>query len=118
MLNIQFALVLVAIWHIHCSIALMGHEHSGSPINYFEVIVIKEILNMTGKKMKVKKRNEGQKKLPIDVVCPNCNFKINVDEIGLVMFESCTVFSCPICKKTIAIQPKGKEFEIRVEDDQ
>jgi predicted RNA-binding Zn-ribbon protein involved in translation (DUF1610 family) len=68
--------------------------------------------------MKVKKRDQEQRKLPNEVVCPNCNFKVNVDDIGLVMFESCTVFSCPICKKTIAIQPKGKEFEIKVEEDQ
>ncbi len=67
------------------------------------------------KKSKVQKQNE--KNIENEVICPNCNFKINIDDIGLVMFESCTVFSCPICKKTIAIQPKGKEFEIKVEDE-
>ena len=67
--------------------------------------------------MKVRKRNREQQNIPAEVTCPNCNFTINVEDIGLVMFESCTVFSCPICKKTIAIQPKGKEFEIRVEND-
>lgn len=67
--------------------------------------------------MNVKKRDRDKNITPTEVTCPNCNFTINVDDIGLVMFESCTVFSCPICKKTIAIQPKGKEFEIKVEED-
>ena len=66
--------------------------------------------------MNMKRRGQHQMDVPDEVTCPNCNFTINVDDIGLVMFESCTVFSCPICKKTIAIQPKGKEFEIKVQE--
>ena len=52
-----------------------------------------------------------------EVTCPNCNAQVDIEELGMVMFESCTVFSCPVCKKTIAIQPKGKEFEIRADDE-
>jgi hypothetical protein len=36
----------------------------------------------------------------------------------MVMFSSATVFSCPVCNKTIAIQPKGEEFEVLKELDQ
>lgn len=69
--------------------------------------------------MKMKKGRKNKDRKLNDVICPNCNFKIDVNEIGLVMFESCTVFSCPVCKKTIAIYPKGKEFEIKqMEEDE
>ena len=53
-----------------------------------------------------------------EITCPNCNAEINIDELGLVMFKSCTIFSCPICKKTIAIQPKGKEFSVELRDNE
>jgi len=46
------------------------------------------------------------------IICPNCKAKIKIEELGLVMFKSCTVFSCPVCNKTIAVQPKGEEFKI------
>ncbi len=51
------------------------------------------------------------------IVCPNCRAKITIDELGMVMFKSATVFSCPVCSKTIAVQPKGKEFELKIEDN-
>ncbi len=56
------------------------------------------------------KKPENNKINMID--CPNCNAKISIEDLGMVMFESCTVFSCPVCSKTIAIQPKGEEFKI------
>ncbi len=67
----------------------------------------------------MKKKVNKQKKIEgySEIICPNCNFKINTDDLGLVMFESCTVFSCPVCKKTIAIHPKGKEFELEAVDE-
>ena len=46
------------------------------------------------------------------ISCPNCKADISIEDLGMVMFESCTVFSCPVCSKTIAIQPKGDEFKI------
>jgi hypothetical protein len=51
-----------------------------------------------------------------EMTCPNCNAQVNIEDLGMVMFKACTVFSCPVCKKTIAIQPKGKEFEIRADE--
>lgn len=50
------------------------------------------------------------------IKCPNCNSKIKIEELGLVMFKSCTVFSCPVCNKTIAVQPKGEEFKIETKE--
>ena len=67
--------------------------------------------------MKVNKRKMNKQKVLKSITCPNCNFNIDIDDIGLVMFTTCTVFSCPICKKTIAIQPKGKEFSIETVED-
>ena len=52
-----------------------------------------------------------------EINCPNCNTDINLEELGLIMFKSCTVFSCPVCKKTIAIQPKGNEFVVRTHEE-
>ncbi|WP_455392316.1 hypothetical protein [[Eubacterium] cellulosolvens] len=49
------------------------------------------------------------------ISCPNCKAEISIEDLGMVMFESCTVFSCPVCSKTIAIQPKGDEFKIEAE---
>jgi hypothetical protein len=60
--------------------------------------------------MTVKKPN-SKEQIP-EIICPNCRAKIDIEDLGMMMFESCTVFSCPICKKTIAIQPKGQEFQI------
>lgn len=62
------------------------------------------------------KKPEQKNDDPI-IECPNCNAKIDIEDLGMMMFESCTVFSCPICTKTIAIQPKGKEFEFELQDD-
>jgi hypothetical protein len=53
-----------------------------------------------------------QKNTPRIIKCPNCKAEISIEDLGMMMFESCTVFSCPVCTKTIAIQPKGKEFQI------
>ena len=50
------------------------------------------------------------------IKCPNCRSRIAIEDLGMVMFESCTVFSCPVCEKTIAIQPKGKEFNLDEHD--
>jgi DNA-directed RNA polymerase subunit RPC12/RpoP len=58
-----------------------------------------------------------QKKQDTKIKCPNCSAKIEIEDLGMVMFESCTVFSCPICSKTIAIQPKGKEFELETDSE-
>ena len=52
-----------------------------------------------------------------NITCPNCNSKVDIEDVGMVMFESATIFSCPICKKTIALQPKGDEFKIEPVDD-
>lgn len=49
------------------------------------------------------------------ISCPNCKAEISIEDLGMVMFESCTVFSCPVCSKTIAIQPKGDEFKLGTE---
>jgi ribosomal protein S27E len=57
------------------------------------------------------KKPEQQGKID-KITCPNCRAKITIEDMGMVMFESCTVFSCPVCEKTIAIQPKGEEFKI------
>jgi hypothetical protein len=67
----------------------------------------------------MKKKINKQRKINgyAEITCPNCNSKINTNDLGLVMFESCTVFSCPVCKKTIAIHPKGKEFRVETVDD-
>ena len=46
------------------------------------------------------------------IKCPNCKAEISIEDLGMVMFESCTVFSCPVCSKTIAIQPKGDDFKV------
>jgi Zn finger protein HypA/HybF involved in hydrogenase expression len=67
--------------------------------------------------IKKPKQDKIKKDRKSEIICPNCNTKINIADIGLVMFESCTVFSCPVCKKTIAIQPKGKEFEIKTMEE-
>jgi len=65
--------------------------------------------------MKIKKPDKEQRLN--EIICPNCNANVNIEELGLVMFKSCTVFSWPVCKKTIAIQPKGDEFLIKSEDN-
>ena len=62
-----------------------------------------------------KKKDEANK--ISEITCPNCNAKVDLEDVGMVMFESATIFSCPICKKTIAIQPKGNEFEIKSVED-
>ena len=66
--------------------------------------------------MKLKKpdRNRNLK----EIICPNCSAKIDIEELGLVMFKSCTVFSCPVCEKTIAIQPKGDEFLVELSEEE
>lgn len=64
--------------------------------------------------MTIKKPEHGSDSDIIE--CPNCNAKIKIEELGLVMFKSCTVFSCPVCNKTIAVQPKGEEFKIETQD--
>jgi ribosomal protein S27E len=65
---------------------------------------------MTLKKPEQKNNRHGIK-------CPNCKAEISIEDLGMMMFESCTVFSCPVCSKTIAIQPKGNEFKIETEPD-
>ena len=71
---------------------------------------------MTIKKPLKGEKDEEEKKINT-ITCPNCNSKILIEDLGMVMFESCTVFSCPICNKTIAIQPKGEEFKIESTDE-
>ena len=62
------------------------------------------------------KKPEQQRKIE-KITCPNCRAKITIEDLGMIMFESCTVFSCPVCEKTIAIQPKGEEFKIETSTD-
>jgi DNA-directed RNA polymerase subunit RPC12/RpoP len=67
--------------------------------------------------MTIKKPTKDEKQENVNLIkCPNCNSKILIEDLGMVMFESCTVFSCPICNKTIAIQPKGEEFSLENHD--
>jgi ribosomal protein S27E len=81
-------------------------------LNYFSYVKkIYKGLEMTVKKPEPKDEMNA-------IVCPNCRAKITIAELGMVMFKSATVFSCPVCSKTIAVQPKGDEFELKIDDDE
>ena len=41
-----------------------------------------------------------------EVICPNCQTKLSMDEVGVMMFSSAYVLMCPVCKKTMAFKPR------------
>ena len=40
------------------------------------------------------------------IKCPHCFTWLDEDSIGVVVFSQATVFHCPVCKKTISLEPK------------
>jgi hypothetical protein len=41
------------------------------------------------------------------IICPHCNSELDQKDIHLIMFKTASVLSCPVCKKTISLQPKN-----------
>jgi uncharacterized protein YbaR (Trm112 family) len=40
------------------------------------------------------------------IICPMCKAELWKEEIVTLMFPKATILSCPVCKKTISLQPK------------
>ena len=40
------------------------------------------------------------------IICPMCKAELRREDIVTFMFPKATVLSCPVCKKTISLQPK------------
>lgn len=41
------------------------------------------------------------------IECPMCKAKLRKEDIVTHIFPKATVLSCPVCKKTISLQPKN-----------
>lgn len=37
--------------------------------------------------------------------CPHCGAPLKKDDISVIIFPSATIFACPRCKKSIALDP-------------
>ena len=106
----------IMIQFVECGVTSHTRELIVDGLNYYTCELIHSLKYHSLRLGMMVKKPEHGNKLDI-IICPNCKAKITIEDLGMVMFESATVFSCPICEKTIALQPKGEEFKIKDNND-